>query len=142
MSERAACPRLFASDIVLWLIVCCLAVDLLVFSLVVAVSTFEQRIVRRYNNTHCTYCVNLQHEGSISELHCAKSFFLARARTVQFVLQTIITRRRTPTLTVKHSQITRRVRLVPELHQNISATVPLFVLSCFPHPARMRTSDK
>jgi hypothetical protein len=44
-------------------------------SLVVAVSTFEQRTKRRYNNTHCTYGVSLQHEGSISELHCAKSFF-------------------------------------------------------------------
>jgi hypothetical protein len=43
------------------------------------VSTFEQRTARRYNNTHCTYGVNLQHEGSISELHCAKSFF-SRAR--------------------------------------------------------------
>jgi hypothetical protein len=48
-------------------------------SLVVSVSTFEQRTTRRYNNTHCTYGVNLQHEGSISELHCAKSFF-SRAR--------------------------------------------------------------
>jgi hypothetical protein len=53
--------------------------SMLVFSLVVAVSTFEQRTARRYNNTHCTYGVNLQHEGSISELHCAKSFF-CRAR--------------------------------------------------------------
>jgi hypothetical protein len=44
-------------------------------SLVVAVSTFEQRTAHRYNNTHCTYGVNLQHEGSISELHCVKSFF-------------------------------------------------------------------
>jgi hypothetical protein len=43
--------------------------SMLVFSLVVAVSTFEQRTVRRYNNTYCTYGVNLQHEGSISELH-------------------------------------------------------------------------
>jgi hypothetical protein len=44
-----------------------------------AVSTFEQRTARRYTNTHCTYGVNLQHESSISELHCAKSFF-SRAR--------------------------------------------------------------
>jgi hypothetical protein len=58
-------------------------------SSVVAVSTFEQRTLRRHNNTHCTYGVNLQHEGSISELHCAKSFFLARALTVHFFLQTI-----------------------------------------------------
>jgi hypothetical protein len=64
---------------------------MLVFSLVVALSTFGQRTVRRYNNTNCTYRVNLQHEGSISELHCAKSFFVARARTVQFFLQRIIT---------------------------------------------------
>jgi hypothetical protein len=59
-------------------------------SLIVAVSTFGQRTGRRYNNTHCTYGVNLQHEGSISELHCAKSFFPARAKTVQFFLQRII----------------------------------------------------
>jgi hypothetical protein len=67
---------------------CCRCLCFLSLSL--AVSTFGQRTVRMYNNTHCTYCVNLQHEGSISELHCAKSFFLARARTVQFFLQTII----------------------------------------------------
>jgi hypothetical protein len=60
------------------------------FSLVVAVSTFGHRTVRRYNNTHCNYGVNPQHEGSISELHCAKSFFLARARTVHFFWQRII----------------------------------------------------
>jgi hypothetical protein len=47
--------------------------SMLVFSLVVAVSTFEQRTVGRYNNTQCTYCVNLQHGGSISELHCIRS---------------------------------------------------------------------
>jgi hypothetical protein len=52
---------------------------MLVFSLVVALSTFGHRTVRRYNKTHCTYGVNPQHEGSISELHCAKSFF-SRAR--------------------------------------------------------------
>jgi hypothetical protein len=43
------------------------------------VSTFWHRTVRKYNNTNCTYGVNLQHEGSISELHRAKSFF-SRAR--------------------------------------------------------------
>jgi hypothetical protein len=60
-------------------------------SFVVAVSTFEQRTARRYNNTHCTYGVKLQHEGSISELHCAKSFF-SRAREDRTIfLQTIIT---------------------------------------------------
>jgi hypothetical protein len=64
--------------------------SMLVFSLVVAVSTFGHRTVRRYNNTLCTYNINPQHEGSIFELHCAKSFFLARARTVQFFLQRII----------------------------------------------------
>jgi hypothetical protein len=48
--------------------------SMLVFSLAVAVSTFGQWTVRRYNNTHCTYGVNLQHEGSISELHWAKFF--------------------------------------------------------------------
>jgi hypothetical protein len=69
---------------------CVVLLSMLVFSLVVALSTFGQRTVRRYNNTHCTYRVNLQHEGSISELHCAKSFFLAPARTVQFFWQRII----------------------------------------------------
>jgi hypothetical protein len=65
----------------LWCAVC-LAVD---GCAVVAVSTFEQRTLRRHNNTHCTYGVNLQHEGSISEFrHCAKSFFLARADTTIF----------------------------------------------------------
>jgi hypothetical protein len=60
-------------------------------SLVVAVSTFEQRTTHKYNNTHCTYGVNLQHEGSISELHCApKSFFLARAEDRTIFLQTIV----------------------------------------------------
>jgi hypothetical protein len=63
---------------------------MLVFSLVVDVSTFGNRTKRRYNNTNCTYGVNLQHEGSISELLCAKSFFIARARTLQLFLQTII----------------------------------------------------
>jgi hypothetical protein len=58
---------------------CVVLLSMLVFSLVVAVSTFEQRTARRYNNTHRTYGVNLQHEGSIPELHCAKSFF-SRAR--------------------------------------------------------------
>jgi hypothetical protein len=58
---------------------CVVLLSMLVFSLVVAVSTFGHRTTRRYNNTHCTYGVNLQHEGSISELHCAKSFF-SRAR--------------------------------------------------------------
>jgi hypothetical protein len=68
----------------LWLVVCCLSCCRRLFSLVVAVSTFGHSTARRYNNTHCTYGVNLKHEGSISELHCAKSFFLARARTVLF----------------------------------------------------------
>jgi hypothetical protein len=63
---------------------CVVLLSMLVFSLVVAVSTFEQRIVRRYNNTHCTYGVNLKHEGSISELHCAAKIFST------FFLQTII----------------------------------------------------
>jgi hypothetical protein len=57
---------------------------MLVFSLVIAVSTFGHSTLGRHNNTHCTYGVNLKHEGSISELHCAKSFFLARATTVHF----------------------------------------------------------
>jgi hypothetical protein len=74
MSERAACPRLFA----------------FARRRRCAVSTFEQRTARRYNNTHCTYGVNLQHDGSISELHCAKSFFLARAETVHIFLHRII----------------------------------------------------
>jgi hypothetical protein len=69
---------------------CVVLLSMLLFSLVVAVSTFGHSTVRRYNNTHCTYGVNLKHEGSISELHFAKSFFLARARTVHFFLQTII----------------------------------------------------
>jgi hypothetical protein len=56
---------------------------MLVFSLIVALPTFGHRTVCRYNNTQCTYGVNPQHEGSISELQCAKSFFLACARTVQ-----------------------------------------------------------
>jgi hypothetical protein len=67
---------------------------LLVFSLVVDVSTFGHSTIGRYNNTHCTYGVNLKHEGSISELRCAKSFFLARARSVQSFLQRIISRER------------------------------------------------
>jgi hypothetical protein len=58
---------------------CFVLLSMLVFSRVVAVSTFGHLTERRYNNTHCTYGVNLQHEGSIFELHCAKSFF-SRAR--------------------------------------------------------------
>jgi hypothetical protein len=55
------------------------------------VSTFWHRTVRKYNNTNCTYGVNLQHEGSISELHIVQRVFsLARARTVLVFLQTII----------------------------------------------------
>jgi hypothetical protein len=75
----------------LWFVVCCVVLlSMLVFLLVVAVSTFGQRTGRRYNNTHCTYGVNLQHEGSISELHCAKSFF-SRAREDRTIfLQRII----------------------------------------------------
>jgi hypothetical protein len=72
---------------------CVVLLSVLVFSLVVAVSSFGHSTVRRYNKKHYTYGVNLKHEGSISELHCAKSFFLARARTVHFFLQTIIMRR-------------------------------------------------
>jgi hypothetical protein len=49
--------------------------SMLMFSLVVAVSTFGRRTKRRYNNTHRTYGVSLQHEGSISELHWCKEFF-------------------------------------------------------------------
>jgi hypothetical protein len=74
-----ACACVFPSECSGWYctidyeIVCCLRcvvlLPMLVFSLVVAVSTFDQRTVCRYNNTHCTYGVNLQHEGSISELH-------------------------------------------------------------------------
>jgi hypothetical protein len=46
--------------------VCVVLLSMLVFSLVVAVSTFGHITVRRYNNTHCTYGVNLKHEASIS----------------------------------------------------------------------------
>jgi hypothetical protein len=69
---------------------CVVLLSMLVFALVVALSTFGHRTVRRYNNTHCNYGVNLQHEGSISELHFAESFSLARAKTIHFFLQRII----------------------------------------------------
>jgi hypothetical protein len=39
------------------------------------VSTFEQRTVRRYNNTNCTYGVNLQHEGFYFRIALCKEFF-------------------------------------------------------------------
>jgi hypothetical protein len=73
----------------LWLVVCCFAVDGCVLARRVALSEFGHRTVRRYNNTHCTYGVNPQHEGSISELHYAKSFF-SRAGDRTLFLQRII----------------------------------------------------
>jgi hypothetical protein len=67
MNERAACPRLFASDIVMS---CCRCLCFRSSSLSPPLS--KELYVG-------TYGVNLQHEGSISELQIVQRVFL-RAR--------------------------------------------------------------
>jgi hypothetical protein len=63
---------------------------IIILCCVVAMSTFEHRTIRRYTTTHSRcYCVNIQHEVSISELHCAKCFSLALASSTELFLQTI-----------------------------------------------------